>query len=174
MLTDIALFILRVTIGLLFAAHGAQKLFGWFDGTGFRNHMGMMEKMGFHPSWFWALVNALAEFGGGLLMVLGVLSAIAAAAIISSMLMAIIKVHAPNGFFNKDRGYEFPLTLLVAALTIGLAGPGALALNPLIFESWPRLTVFAISLLIGLIGVGAGLLVSQRERQLRGGQPKTT
>ena len=173
MLTDVALLILRVTIGLLFAVHGAQKLFGWFGGPGFRNYMGMMEKMGMRPTWFWTLVNALAEFGGGLLMVLGVLASIAAAAIISTMLMAIIKVHAPKGFFNKDGGYEFPLTLLVASLAIGLAGPGALTLNPVIFENWPRLTVFVISVLIGLIGVGAGLLISQRERESRGGQPKT-
>ncbi|HET7376770.1 MAG TPA: DoxX family protein [Anaerolineae bacterium] len=163
MLPQIGLLILRVTIGLLFAAHGAQKLFGWFGGSGIDGHANLLASMGLQPSRLWAAINALAEFGGGLLMVLGILTPVAAAVLIAAMVMAIIKVHWPRGFWNKDGGYEFPLTLIAATMMIGLAGPGAGALNPAVFAKLPQLQLFEVSLVISLIGVAIGLITGLRQ-----------
>jgi putative oxidoreductase len=165
--TQIALLILRVTIGLVFAAHGAQKLFGWFGGRGIKAHANLLASKGLYPAAFWAWVNGIAEFGGGLLMVLGVLTPVAAAAMIATMMMAIIKVHWSKGFWDTNGGYEFPLALIAAALTIGLAGPGALALNPAVFAKIPQLQLLEVSLVIGMIGVALGLVMGQRQPQRR-------
>lgn len=163
MLTDVALLILRVFVGLLFAAHGSQKLLGWFGGRGLKATVDMMARMGLRPAWFWAAVSALAEFAGGLLLALGVLTPVAAAALISAMVMAIAKVHGPKGFWNSKGGYEFNLTLIAAALALGLAGPGAYALDPAVLARLPQFPLFAASLVIGLLGVAAGLITSLRQ-----------
>ena len=126
-----------------------------------------MQPAGLAPGWFWAAISALAEFLGGLLMIVGVLTPVASAALISTMIMAIIKVHWTKGFWNKDGGYEFPLTLLVAALTIGLGGSGAYALNPWFFAQLPQLSLFGVSLAVGLIGVLIGLIISLHQPQHR-------
>ncbi len=167
MLIEFALMILRVFVGLLFAAHGAQKLFGWFGGRGLKATAAGLGTMGLHPAWLWAWTSALAEFGGGALLALGVLTPVAAAALICTMVMAIAKVHGRKGFWNTNGGYEFNLTLIAAALTIGLAGPGAYALNPAIFARWPQLPLFVASLVVGLIGVAFGLIISLRQPQIR-------
>ncbi len=167
MLTDLALLILRVTIGLLFAAHGAQKLFGWFGGKGLKKWAATLQQLGMAPGGFWAAINALAEFLGGLLLILGVLTPVACAALISTMIVAIVKVHWTKGLWNRDGGYEFPLTLLVTALTIGLSGPGAYTLNPQFFARLPQLLLFGISLLVGLLGVAISLIISQRQLRHR-------
>src|SRR5262245_28573175 len=159
MLPEIGLLILRVMIGLVFIGHGAQKLFGWFGGPGLTKYAGGLEERShIYPGWFWAWVNGLAEFVGGLFMVFGFLTPIAAALLICVMIMAIIKVHWSKGFFNANGGYEFNLTLIAAALTIALSGPGAYAWNPEVFAGWSPITVFTVSLVIGLAGVLLALI----------------
>src|SRR5512135_2042296 len=93
-------------------AHGAQKLFGAWEGPGMKGTVGMMQHMDVHPAPFWAVVAALAEFGGGLLILFGFLWPVGPLALMAQMTIAIIKVHGPNGFWNEKRGFEFPLTLL--------------------------------------------------------------
>jgi putative oxidoreductase len=169
MLTDIALLLLRLTVGLLFVGHGAQKLFGWFGGPGLNGAATMMERMGMRPARFWAWINALAEFGGGLLLTLGFLTPLAAAALVSVMVMAIIKVHGHNGLWNANRGYEFNLLLIAGALAIGLAGPGSLALGPALIPAGTRLALLLAGLVAGLLGDGLALLTAGRHG--RQGQP---
>jgi uncharacterized membrane protein YphA (DoxX/SURF4 family) len=90
---EIGVLILRVVVGLLFAGHGAQKLFGWFGGQGLAGHTAFMEKLSLRPARFWALVSALGEFLGGLGFAAGLLTPLAAAALIGAMLVAIARVH---------------------------------------------------------------------------------
>jgi len=127
---NLGLLVLRLVVGLVFAAHGAQKLFGWFGGQGIAGTGTVMEQyLGFRPGKRAALLAGLTEFGGGLLLALGAATPLAAAALIGVMLVATVSVHLAKGFFNSDGGYEFPLVLGVAALTFALAGPGRFSVD---------------------------------------------
>ncbi|WML53252.1 DoxX family protein [Neobacillus sp. PS3-12] len=130
---NIGLFIIRVVIGVLFIGHGAQKLFGWFGGYGLKGTGGWFESIGMKPGVTMALLAGLAEFIGGLLFALGLLTPLAGILIAGTMLMAIIKVHAPNGLWATANGYEYNLTLLAVAIGIALIGPGQYALDALLF-----------------------------------------
>jgi putative oxidoreductase len=126
---DIALLILRLVLGGIFVAHGAQKLFGSFGGHGLKGTAGFFEQIGLKPGRTMALLAGLAEFGGGLLVLVGFLTPLGAFAIIAVMAMAIVKVHMPNGFFNESGGYEFNLVLIAVALALILTGSGAYGLD---------------------------------------------
>lgn len=128
-LLSLGLLILRIAVGGIFFAHGSQKLFGWFGGHGMAGHVGFLESLGVRPARPLGTLSALGEFLGGLGVLFGVLTPIAAAALIGSMAVAIIKVHWAKGFFNHDGGFEFPLLLAVTAFVIGLVGPGRYALG---------------------------------------------
>ena len=128
-LTGVGLLILRIALGGIFFAHGAQKLFGWFGGHGLAGHVGFMEKLGVRPARLLGLISALGEFGGGLGILTGFLTPIAAAGIIGTMAVAIVKVHWSHGFFNHEGGIEFPLMLAVTAFVLGLVGPGRFSLD---------------------------------------------
>ena len=121
---SLGLLILRLVIGLTLAAHGAQKLFGWFGGSGFNGALKAQERMGLKPSLLWTCLVIVGELGGGLSLALGLLAPLGAAGAFGAMCMAIMKVHWKNGFWNGKRGIEFPLSLLAAATTIGIIGPG--------------------------------------------------
>ncbi len=152
---------LRVIIGLLFIGHGAQKLFGWFGGGGFNSTIQMMEHLNMYPSALWAFVSSAGEFVGGVLLVLGLLTPVGAALIIGSMLVAIAKVHGPNGLWNMNKGFEFNLVLIANAIFIGLAGPGAYALDQLIHYPWSNTTQFLFSTAVALVGVFLAILISE-------------
>src|SRR5713101_4280481 len=126
---SLGLFILRVVAGLTVAAHGGQKIFGWWGGPGLDGWSGHVTAMGMKPARFWAIAAALAEFGGGLLVAFGFLNPVGSAAVIGSMLMAIIAVHLTKGFFNSNGGVEFPLLLGASVLTVALTGPGPWSLD---------------------------------------------
>jgi putative oxidoreductase len=116
--------VLRVTVGIVFLVHGYQKLFTF----GFHGVAGMFGHMGIPLPAFFAVVVTLVEFVGGLLLIVGVATRIAAAFIAIEMLGAILFVHAKHGFFNPG-GVEFPLTLLAASICLVMAGGGALSLK---------------------------------------------
>ena len=116
-------------VGGILAAHGTQKLFGWFGGHGIEGTGGFLESMGFRRGHAW-LVGA-TELGGGLGVAFGLLTALSAAAVVGVMLTAIAVAHWQNGFFSTNGGYEFPLSLAVAALAIAFGGPGAWSLDHL-------------------------------------------
>src|SRR3981081_2699566 len=103
------LLILRRAIGLTVAAHGAQKLFGWFGGSGLAGFGAALEKMHIRPSATFALFAGLGEFAGGLLIAFGFLNPAGPLMVAGTMAVAIVTVHLKKGFFNSTGGYEFPL-----------------------------------------------------------------
>ncbi len=130
---NIGLLIIRLVIGLLFVGHGAQKLFGWFGGYGLKGTGGWFESIGMKPGVTMALSAGLAELIGGLLFALGLLTPLAGIMIAGTMVIAMVKVHAPNGLWITANGYEYNLTLLAVAIGIALVGPGQYALDSLLF-----------------------------------------
>jgi putative oxidoreductase len=125
----IGLLILRLVVGLTLAAHGAQKLFGWFGGYGLAGTGGFLEQLGFFPGRRHALFAGLAELVGGLLLALGFATPLAATLIISVMFVAIATVHLKHGFFNHNQGYEYNLILAVVALSVAIIGPGPVSVD---------------------------------------------
>jgi putative oxidoreductase len=121
--------LLRVIAGLTFAAHGAQKLFGWFGGYGLAGVGQWMESIGLAPGYLLALLAGSAEFFGGLALVIGLLVRPAAAVLALTMLVAIFSVHLVNGFFMSNNGYEFALALLAISLAVLIEGAGKLSLD---------------------------------------------
>jgi putative oxidoreductase len=120
---EIGLLLIRLVVGLLLAGHGAQKLFGWFGGHGLNGTGGFMETLGLRPGTFHAAAAGMAEFGGGVLLALGLVTPLAAALVGATMVVAIVTVHWSKGIWSTNGGYELPLTY--AAVAIGLAFNGA-------------------------------------------------
>ncbi len=154
---NIPILLLRLVTGLLFFGHGTQKLFGWFGGNGLTGTGEFFENIGFKPGKFWALMAGLGEALGGLGLALGFLTPIAAAMIISVMIMAIIKVHWPK-VWNQEHGFEYPFVNLTIALVIALIGPGAYSLDQALSIAYPMPATFLWALGIGILGVLIGLI----------------
>ncbi len=133
MMINIGLLIIRLVIGVLFVGHGAQKLFGSFGGHGLKGTGGWFESIGMKPGVTMALFAGLAELIGGILFTLGLLTPLAGIMIAGTMVMAIVKVHGPNGLWATSNGYEYNLTLLAVAIGIALIGPGQYALDSFLF-----------------------------------------
>jgi len=120
---------IRIGAGLTFAAHGSQKLFGWFGGYGLEGTAGWMESIGLAPGILMAGLAGGAEFFAGLLLVVGLLVRPAALILAITMLVAIITVHLENGFFMVTNGYEFALALLVISATLVIRGAGSASID---------------------------------------------
>ena len=121
----------RVALGVVFFAHGSQKLFGWFGGHGWSGTIGFMhDKLGI-PVAFAALA-IFAEFFGALGVLTGWLTRLAAFGIFCVMAVAVLTVHLPNGFFADKHGYEYPLTLGLIALSLVFSGAGPWSLDALV------------------------------------------
>lgn len=118
---------LRVPAGIIFMAHGAQKLFGAFGGYGLEGTGQWMASIGLEPGYLMALLAGSAEFFGGLAILLGLLVRPAAAALAFAMLVAIFAVHIGNGLFMSNNGYEFGLALLAISASLLISGGGALS-----------------------------------------------
>ena len=126
---SLGLFVLRAVVGLAFAAHGAQKLFGMFGGKGPEATAAGFEQMGLRPGRVHAYAAGGAEFFGGLLLFAGFLTPLDAAALIAVMTAAVITVHASKGFWAGDGGYEYNLTLGAALFALAAAGAGSWSLD---------------------------------------------
>lgn len=120
---------LRVPIGIILAAHGGQKLFGWFGGYGLEGTGQFMASVGLNPGYVMALLAGSAEFFGGLGLILGLLTRLAAAVSAVTMLVALFVVHWGNGFFLDSHGIEYALALLSATVTLILMGGGRYSLD---------------------------------------------
>ncbi len=151
------LLVLRLVFGLIVAAHGAQKLFGWFDGPGLDRFADGLERMGVRPGWPWAVMAGVIEFGGGLLVVAGLLTPIAALLVAGDLLVAILTVHIAKGFWSKDGGYEFPLALMGGVIGLSLAGPGRFAIDAVIPLRLPQPATWLIIVIVVLLGVIAAV-----------------
>jgi putative oxidoreductase len=135
-MVDVGLLVLRVVLGVIFAAHGAQKLFGAFGGPGLKGTAGFHEQLGIRPPFAMAVLAGLAEFVGGILVAVGFLAPLAAIALIVTMAVAVFAVHLKNGFFSMNGGYEFNLALAGMALTVLIAGAGAFSLDGVLGILW--------------------------------------
>jgi putative oxidoreductase len=163
---DLGLLILRTVVGLLFVGHGAQKLLGWFGGGGLGGTAAWMEQLGLRPGRLWALVAGLAEFVGGALLALGLLVPVAAVLIVAVMAVAIALVHARNGLWVQNGGYEYPLVNSAAAVAVALMGPGAYALEPVLGLHVPAEPVVAWGLVLAvLLAAFLGLRSAQQPAQ---------
>lgn len=120
---------LRLGAGVIFVAHGAQKLFGWFGGYGLEGTAGWMSSVGLDPGWLMASLAGGAEFFGGLLLLLGLLVRPAAVILAFTMLVAGLAVHLGNGLFMANNGYEFALSLLVISIALAIRGAGSFSID---------------------------------------------
>lgn len=126
---DLGLFLIRLVVGVLFIGHGAQKLFGWFGGYGLKGTAGWLESIGVRPGVVMAAIAGLGELVGGILFASGFLLWVGAFLIVATMVVAIATVHGKNGLWVTQDGFEFNLVLIVVAIGVALAGPGAYAIG---------------------------------------------
>jgi putative oxidoreductase len=126
---DVALLFVRLVVGLGLAAHGVQKLFGWFGGHGIAGTGGFFENIGFRPGRVFAFFAGLGETGGGLLTALGLFGALGPATIVMIMLVAIFSVHLHKGFFITNGGWELNSAYIAGAVAIAYVGSGAYSID---------------------------------------------
>jgi putative oxidoreductase len=124
--------VLRIIVGIIFMAHGSQKLFGMFGGYGLEGTGQYMASLGLNPGYLMALLSGSAEFFGGLALFLGLLARPAAVVLIVMLVVAILSVHIHNGLFMANNGFEFGLALLGAAIAVLIEGAGRVSLDRLI------------------------------------------
>src|SRR5436190_16277384 len=169
---DLALLALRLVVGLTFSAHGAQKVFGAFGGHGIEGTAGFFEQIGLRPGKLHAWVAGAAELFGGLAIALGLVTPIAAAALIGVMTAAVLTVHLKNGFFVANQGYEFNLALAAALFALAGIGAGSWSLDnalniDLTGTGW-ALGALGAGILGGIGAVVSGRLVGTREARGHG------
>jgi putative oxidoreductase len=155
---DAGLLLARMVFGLVMAAHGSQKLFGWFGGHGIAGTGGFFETLGFRPGRLFATAAGLSEIAGGLLLALGLLGPLGPAMIIAVMIVATATVHWPNGLFAQNNGFELPLVYGAGTAAIALIGNGAYSLDAALGLSWP-IEVIWVALGLGVLGGVANLAV---------------
>jgi len=155
---DTGILIARLVVGLVMAAHGSQKLFGWFGGYGIAGTGGFFESLGFRPGRFFAMAAGASEVIGGLLVALGLLGPLGPALIIAVMIVAIATVHWPHGLFAQNNGFELPLLYIAAAAAIALIGNGAYSLDAALGLSWRPEVVWTM-LALGVFGGFANLAI---------------
>ncbi|MEZ5511914.1 MAG: DoxX family protein [Gammaproteobacteria bacterium] len=120
---------LRIPAGIIFMAHGAQKLFGAFGGYGLEGTGQWMASIGLEPGYLMALAAGSAEFFGGLALLLGLLTRPAALVLAVTMIVAILSVHIGNGLFMSNNGYEFGLALVAISVALAIQGAGAVSVD---------------------------------------------
>jgi putative oxidoreductase len=147
---ELGLFLLRITVGLTLAAHGAQKLLGWFGGYGIAGTAGWLESVGFRPGRRHAILAGVTEIGGGLLLAIGLATPLAAAIVASVMF-----------FFVTSGGVEYNVVLGVAALAIAFTGPGALSIDALFGYADGGVLPGVAALVVAVVGA-AGQLASRQ------------
>lgn len=158
---DVAMTILRLAVGSIFLAHGLQKLFGWFGGSGISGTAQMMESLHLRPPRLHAVFAGGAETLGGVLLLLGFLMPLAALAVVAVMATAIATVHLHKGFFNSNGGYEFNLTLVAAVLALACVGPGWLSLDNLVGINLAGWTWALAALIVGACGSSLAIAVGR-------------
>ncbi|MDW6094531.1 DoxX family protein [Vibrio rhizosphaerae] len=132
--TQYAPLILRVPVGVILMAHGAQKLFGWFGGGGLEGTGKWMASIGIEPGMLMAALAGSGEFFGGLFLLLGLLTRPAACVTAFTMVVAIFSVHINNGLFLSNNGYEYALALLAACTSLIFSGSGKVSLDQAILR----------------------------------------
>ena len=151
---DLALLLLRVGAGLGLAAHGSQKLFGWFGGGGLRGTAAAFDSLGFRPGRVTAALAGLAETTGGLLLALGFLTPLTGAVVVATMLTAA-SVHKRT-FFALDNGVELPAFYALAGVVLAIGGPGGYSVDALLghplHQTWIPFTALGVAVLLAVAG----------------------
>ena len=157
---DAGLLLARSVFGLLMAAHGTQKLFGWFGGYGISGTGGFFESLGFRPGKLFAATAGATELVAGLLVASGLLGPVGPALIVSVMIVAAATVHWGHGLFAQNNGIELPLVYGLAATTLALTGPGAYSLDAAfgLVQLWTPAIAWA-TLAVGALGGVGNLLI---------------
>ena len=158
---DFGLFVLHAAVGLFFIGHGAQKLFGAFGGHGLEGTGGFFESLGLRPGRMHATAAGLAEFAGGISLALGLFVPVGAALIVATMVAAIATVHAGNGPWVTENGWELNVTYALVAVALAGAGAGAWSLDNAFNLSLSGTEWAVGALAAGLLG-GGGAVVSGR------------
>jgi len=157
---DLGLFLIRAMAGLLMAAHGAQKLFGWWGGSSMDQWAADLDKQGIRPGRLWAYVSVGAQFVGGLMLAAGFLTPLATVSLIGPMVVVVVQKW-PKGFFNLRGGFEFMLSILVIGVALAFTGPGAISVDAIIGFSLD-LPVRVAIVAVHVIGALAAVLPAQR------------
>lgn len=161
---DIGMLALRAATGGLLAGHGAQKLFGWFEGPGPEGTRGMVQMMGLKPHQPWAILAGASEFGGGVLTALGFLNPVGSIAALGSMGMATMTVHSGKPIWVTSGGAELPVTNIAVATAIALAGPGKLSIDHALGIHIPKWAFFP-GAAMAMAGVAVGLATREQNPQ---------
>jgi putative oxidoreductase len=158
---DWVLLAARLIFGLALAAHGAQKLFGWFGGGGLKGTGGFFEVLGFRPGVLFAGAAGASEFLGGVLIAIGLFGPVGPALVCATMLVAAVSVHLDKGFWNSDGGWELPAINFAAALAFAADGFGSFSIdaNVASLEVLHQPNVVWAVLGLGLVGGIANLLI---------------
>jgi len=154
--TDLAIALVRAVVGLVIAAHGAQKVLGVWGGPGLEGWTQGITRMGLRPPVFWAWVSAFAELAGGIAFALGFLLPVVGAALTIQMGVAIARAHWGKGFWNTKGGIEFPFTLGAIAAINGVADPGAYSLDRALGLPPMGVGVYAGVLVVGVLAYFVG------------------
>lgn len=168
---NLALLVLRLVVGVLFVGHGLQKLLGVLGGAGLNGTSETFERMGLRPGRAHATAAGCAELGGGVLLALGLLTPLGSAAIIAVMTTATIVVHAPNGIWNSERGFEYNLVLVAVAFAIAGAGAGAWSLDNALGLGLDGVGWALAALAVGLLGAIGAVLAGRSWEHGAHGQP---
>ena len=151
------LLILRLVVGVALAAHGAQKLFGWWGGPGVRGLGQHLTQMRFRPAPLWVAGAIGTEIGGGLLLALGLLSPLGSVGAGAAMIMAIVAFHWGKGFFGQRGGLEMPLLYLVTASVLGITGAGSYSLDSLFGITLPEPVTGLVAAGLAVAGVAVAM-----------------
>ena len=157
-IVSVGLLALRIVVGLAMAAHGSQKLFGWFGGHGLAGTGGFFEMLGFRPGRTFALAAGLTEVASGILIALGLLGPVGPALMLSVMIVAAVTVHWKNGFFAASNGIEVNTLFSIAAIALAFTGFGTFSIDALIgIDTLITPTVAIAALIAGIAGAIANL-----------------
>ena len=157
----------RLVFGALFAAHGTQKLFGWFRGGGLDATGSSFEQLGFRPGRTFAAAAGLTEVTAGLLIALGFLGPVGPALLLSVLVVAVITVHRRNGLLASSNGSELPILYVTVAVSLAFAGVGPYSLDAgLGIAAWPMRLIGAV-LAAGMLGGLANVLAGRRRAPAR-------
>jgi|SRR5687767_4028301 len=164
---DTGLFVLRLVVGLLLVGHGTQKLFGWFGGGGMVGTAWYFRSVGYRRPRLVARLAGGAELLGGLCLAIGFITPLAAAAVIGTMLNAVVAVHWRNGAWAIDNGYEYPLVIAATAATLGFTGPGAGSVDAWLGDGVASIASGLFAIVCGVVG-GSAILLTRDHSSMSG------
>ena len=165
---DLALLISRLGVGATLAAHGTQKLFGWFGGGGVEGTAAGMEAMGFHPPKQSAVLAGVGETAGGVALALGLATPLGGAAAAATM-AAAGAVHRPAGFFATQGGFEYTGVLALAGAAVAISGPGRWSLDTLLGDRLNRPWMGPVALAV--MGAASAAVITRRNRAMAAKPP---